>query len=489
MSGYESTKDKIYNEILGSIDYSEYTSDAAVLDLIDEKITAQAKEAGISLREMEHMRQDIYHSIRKLDVLQDLLDDPGITEIMINGTSDIFIERGGHTIPLTQHFSSKEKLEDVIQQIVSGCNRVVNEASPIVDARLLDGSRVNVVMPPIALNGPILTIRRFPEKPITMEDLISFGSLSGEIAAFLSALVHARYNIFISGGTGSGKTTFLNALADFIPPWERIITIEDNAELQIRHIPNLVRLEARNQNVEGCLPVTIRDLIRTSLRMRPDRIIVGEVRGGEAIDMIQAMNTGHDGSMSTGHANSAKDMLARLETMVLMGIELPIPAIRSQLASGIDIIVHLERLRDGSRKLLEIAEIDGIREGEIRLRTLERFVEDGEKDGRITGHWEQKRTLCHREKLKRAGIRATQALSDACGSGREPPRHPAGGGGVLSLRSGNPVPVAARDPGEHPLWKARGGETAKRVVRPVQGDDRQHPDGAQGRIFGGERDP
>ena len=288
--------------------------------------------------------------------------------------------------------------------MVAGCNRVVNESSPIVDARLENGARVNVVMAPVALNGPIVTIRRFPDKPIGMSDLIRFGSLSEEIASFLKKLVAAGYNIFISGGTGSGKTTFLNALSDFIPEDERIITIEDNAELQILHIPNLVRLEARNANIEGCVPISIRDLIRSSLRMRPDRIIVGEVRGAEAIDMIQAMNTGHDGSMSTGHANSAADMLSRLETMILMGMDLPVPAIRGQLSSGIDLIIHLGRLRDGSRKLLELSEVRGMEDGRIRLCSLCSFEETEERHGKIFGTWTFKETLQNQEKLLRAGI-------------------------------------------------------------------------------------
>ena len=264
---------------------------------------------------------------------------------------------------------------------MSACNRVVNESSPIVDARLGNGDRVNVVLPPVALNGPIVTIRRFPEKPIRMEDLLSLGSVPENIAAFLNCIVRAGYNIFISGGTGSGKTTFLNALSEFIPGDERVITIEDNAELQIRHIENLVRLEARNANVEGCRPIGIRDLIRSALRMRPDRVIVGEVRGSEAIDMIQAMNTGHDGSLSTGHANSARDMLARLETMVLMGMDLPLPAIRGQLASAIDVIIHLGRLRDRSRKLLEICEVTGMENGQITTAPLFRFHEQDETGG------------------------------------------------------------------------------------------------------------
>ena len=273
-----------------------------------------------------------------------------------------------------------------------------------MNARLSNGDRVNVVLSPVAVNGPILTIRRFPEKPIAMEDLIRLGSVSSETADFLTRCVRAGLNIFISGGTGSGKTTFLNVLTDCIDPKERVITIEDNAEMQIRRVPNLVQMEARNANVEGCRPISIRDLIKASLRMRPDRIIVGEVRGPEAIDMIQAMNTGHDGSMSTGHANSAADMLARLETMILMGMDLPVSAVRGQLASGIDLIVHLGRLRDRSRKLLEIAEIMGVKDGQIVLSTLFRYTETGEENGKITGTWIKEKEIFHRGKFEMAGI-------------------------------------------------------------------------------------
>ena len=359
---------------------------------------------NLSVEEKKKLRQDLFHSIRRLDVLQELVEDPQITEIMVNGPNSIFIEKAGELRPCKAVFSSMGKLEDVIQQIVGESNRVVNTSSPIVDCRLANGDRVNVVLHPVAVNGPILTIRRFPQKPITMEDLLHFGSISEEVSAFLAKCVKAGLNIFISGGTGSGKTTFLNVMSDCIGTEERVITIEDNAELQIRHVPNLVQLEARNANVEGCRPITIRDLIKSSLRMRPDRIIVGEVRGPEAIDMIQAMNTGHDGSMSTGHANSAADMLSRLETMILMGMELPISAVRGQLSSGIDMIVHLGRLRDRSRKLLEVVEVTGMEEGQIKLSALYRFRETGEKDGRIIGCWEKENEITHRFKFERAGI-------------------------------------------------------------------------------------
>ena len=394
----------LQDRILSRIDYSRESDDAEILSLIDTEIIAASRQGETSLSQMAKMRRDLFHSIRRLDVLQDLIETEGITEVMINGANRIFVEKDGEVLPVRDSFSSPEKLDDVIQQVVSDCNRIVNESSPIVDCRLQDGSRVNVVLPPVALDGPVVTIRRFPKEPVRMEDLIANESVSEDAAAFLGRLVAAGYNIFISGGTGSGKTTFLNALSEYIPKSERIITIEDNAELQIRHIPNLVRLEARNANTEGVGEIPIRELIRTSLRMRPDRIIVGEVRGAEALDMLQAMNTGHDGSMSTGHANSARDMLARLETMVLMGMELPVPAIRSQIAHGIDILVHLGRLRDRSRKLLEISEILGMDGDGIETRVICRFLEEGEEDGRIQGRWIFENGLEHTAKLAMAGI-------------------------------------------------------------------------------------
>ena len=405
---YENIRGIVRDSILERIDYTRETLDDQILEMIDEEIVRAGKVYPVSLEERKCMRRELFHSIRRLDVLQELLEDTAVTEIMINGPDRIFIEKNGALCRYEKSFSSPERLYDVIRRIVSDNNRTVNEASPVVDARLSGGERVSVVLPPVALNGPIVTIRRFPEEPIRMKDLISWGSLSPEIADFLACLVKAGFNIFVSGGTGSGKTTFLNALSEFIPPDERVITIEDNAELQIRHIDNLVSLEARNANVEGENEVTIRHLIRASLRMRPDRIIVGEVRGEEALDMLQAMNTGHDGSLSTGHANSAGDALSRLETMVLMSsLDLPIAAIRSQIASAIDIIVHLGRLRDRSRRLLEIREVGGIRDGRIILRSLYEFVEEGERDGRIFGTWVRKAPLLGRHKLEAAGISLT----------------------------------------------------------------------------------
>lgn len=405
MESREERRKKLKEKLAERIDYSMESSDEQIQELIDELLIGESRQTPMTLTERGQLRRELFHAIRKLDVLQELVDDPHITEIMINGPDCIFIERDGRLYRSDLRFESQEKLQNVIQQIVADCNRVVNEASPIVDARLRNGARVNVVLDPVALNGPIVTIRRFPDKPIMMEDLVAYGSVTAEVCAWLSRLVQAKYNIFISGGTGSGKTTFLNALSCYIPKEERIITIEDSAELQIRSIPNLVRMETRNANVEGCKEITIRDLIKTSLRMRPDRIIVGEVRGGEAFDMMQCLNTGHDGSMSTGHANSSRDMLSRLENMILMGIEIPLAAIRQQIASGIDIIIHLGRLRDRSRKVMEIVEVLGYEEDRIVLHPLYQFAETGEDgEGRICGSLEKKGELTYVEKLQAAGL-------------------------------------------------------------------------------------
>lgn len=405
MESREERKKQLKEKLAADIDYSTERSDDQMQELIDDMLVRECKEIPMTLAERRKLRKDLFHAIRKLDVLQELVDDPHITEIMINGPDCVFIEQSGRLFRSDLQFESREKLQNVIQQIVADCNRVVNEASPIVDARLSNGARVNVVLDPVALNGPIVTIRRFPDKPIMMDDLIAYGSVSDEVCRWLSRLVRAKYNIFISGGTGSGKTTFLNALSYYIPKEERIITIEDSAELQILGIPNLVRMETRNANVEGCKEITIRDLIKTSLRMRPDRIIVGEVRGGEAFDMMQCLNTGHDGSMSTGHANSSKDMLSRLENMILMGIDIPLTAIKQQIASGIDIIIHLGRLRDKSRKVLEIVEVQGFDKDEIVLNPLYQFVETGEDaDGRILGALQKRGELIYVEKLQSAGL-------------------------------------------------------------------------------------
>lgn len=382
--------------LMEKLDMSREMTDREILDGIDQLILNRMRDSYISLNEKLQLRQELFYSVRKLDVLQELIEDETVTEIMVNGPDAIFVERGGRLGKWDKSFTSREKLEDVIQQIAGRCNRVINESMPIVDARLENGARVNAVISPVALNGPILTIRRFPDTPITMDRLIALGSLTCECARFLKALVRARYSIVIGGGTGSGKTTFLGALSDYIPEDERIITIEDNAELKIQGVENLVRLEAKMANMEGTVSVSIRDLIKTALRMRPDRIVVGEVRGGEAVDMLQALNTGHEGSLSTAHANSARDMLSRLETMTLMGVDLPLEAIRRQIASGVDILIHLGRMRDKTRKVLEITEVCGYEKNEIITRTLFRREEDLELV--------QVSELLNREKLARAGV-------------------------------------------------------------------------------------
>lgn len=397
--------EQLHRNILERLDLRREVEDEELVRIIHQVLQEAGEREYISLSERTLLGKELFNAFRKLDLLQEFLEDEEITEIMINGTQNIFYEKNGSLYPSEKRFLSKEKLEDVIQQIAAGSNRLVNEASPIADARLSDGSRVNIVLAPIALNGPIVTIRKFSEEFITMKQLIRWNSISAEAAEFLAALVAAGYNIFISGGTGSGKTTFLNALSQYIPRDERIITIEDNAELRIPAVPNLVSLEARNANTEGVGEVTIRDLIKTALRMRPDRIIVGEVRSAEAIDMLQALNTGHDGSLSTGHANSPRDMLSRIETMVLMGMELPLPAIRRQIASGIDLIVHLGRLRDKSRKLLEISEVFGYEDGEILLRQIYIYEETGEIDGKIQGSWKKVQGISHTGKLLAAGCK------------------------------------------------------------------------------------
>ncbi len=369
-------KEKLHEEILQKIDLSREVSDEEIEDIIAECILKGEETELLTLKEKLQLRNDLFDLIRKKGVIQQLIDDPEVTEIMVNGTEGIFVEKAGRLYKWDKTFESREELNNVIQQIAAGSNRVVNEASPIVDARLENGSRVNIVMNSVALNGPILTIRRFPENPIRMDDLIGFGTLTAEIAEFIRKLVVAGYNIFVSGGTGSGKTTFLNAMSAFIPPETRVITIEDSAELQIEGIENLVKLETRNANVEGCEAITIRDLIKSSLRMRPDRIVVGEVRDGAAFDFLQAANTGHDGSLCTGHANSAADMVSRLEMMTLMGESIPLEAIRRQIASAVDIIIHLGRMRDKSRKVLEITELCGYEDGEIVLNPIYKY--DGE---------------------------------------------------------------------------------------------------------------
>ena len=406
MKDYGELKQELRRRVLEQLDYGREQPDDEIMEIIDEVLLEEQLLRLLPVSESHQLRTELFYSLRRLDILQSLIEDPEITEIMINGPGSIFIEREGRLQELDMSFESEEKLQDVIQQIVAGCNRAVNEASPIVDARLSSGARVNIVMNPVALNGPIVTIRRFPDTPITMEELLRWESLSREAAELLQLLVRAGYNIFISGGTGSGKTTFLNVLSGYIPAWERVITIEDSAELQLQGLRNLVRLETRGSNVEGCREISIRDLSRTSLSMRPDRIIVCEVRGAEAVDMMQCLNTGHDGSMSTGHANSARDMLSRLENMILMGMDIPLAAIKRQIVSGIDIIVHLGRLRDRSRKVLEISEVMDCEDSDIRLNLLYRFEETGESpEGRVQGTLVRKGELLRDQKLRAAGLR------------------------------------------------------------------------------------
>lgn len=393
------------DEVISRIDMSRDVSDDEIRDIIRDAIYGIKQTDNLSLADMEELFRTLFFEVRRLGILEELIADSSVTEIMVNGVNDIFIERNGAISRWERTFESEEKLRSVIQQIVSKSNRVVNEASPIVDARLENGARVNVVMNPVAINGPILTIRRFPDEPISMKNLVAFSSVTPAAVEYLKKLVISGYNIFVSGGTGSGKTTFLNALSQYIPHDERIVTIEDSAELQIQGVENLVRLETRNANVEGLKEITIRDLIKTSLRMRPDRIIVGEIRDGAALDFLSAANTGHDGSLCTGHANSAKDMLSRIETMVLMGMDLPLSAIRRQMASAIDIIVHLGRLRDKSRKVLEITEMMGLENGEFVLNPIFKFEEEGEtKNGLVKGTLKKTGKLVYVEKLRRKGL-------------------------------------------------------------------------------------
>lgn len=401
----EKIKEEIRRRIIDMIDMSKELEDNELMDMIYEVIRQKALTTYISISDRMRLQKEVFNSIRRLDILQELVDDSTISEIMINGCRHIFIEQNGKVSEWSRSFESEEKLADIIQQIVSYSNRIINESNPIVDARLKDGSRVNIVLPPVAIDGPAVTIRKFPEETMTMEKLIECGSISAEAAEFMKQLVISGYNIFVSGGTSSGKTTFLNALSNYVPGHERIITIEDSAELQIKGIPNIIRLEVKNANASGENEISIRDLIKSSLRMRPDRIIVGEVRDGAAIDMLAGMNTGHT-SMSTGHSNSCADMLSRLETMVLLGADIPLLAVRKQIASALDIIVQLGRLRDGSRRVLEITEVLECTDGEIELNPLYTFVEEGvDETGRIRGSLRQtKNGLIHIQKLTRAGF-------------------------------------------------------------------------------------
>lgn len=382
----EQTTQELIDRVRETLNERDEMNDEALQTYIEALVFDYADQYQLTANKMKTLVERVYNSFRGLDVLQPLIDDKTVTEIMINSHKEIFVERNGAIVQSDVHFESSDRLEDIIQMIVGRVNRTVNASSPIVDARLQDGSRVNIVLPPIALKGPTMTIRKFPEKALTIEDLINKGSISKEVSDFIYKLILAKYNIFISGGTGSGKTTFLNVLSNFIPKEERIITIEDSAELQISKIPNLVSLETRNSNTEGKGEITIRDLIKSSLRMRPDRVVVGEVRGVEALDMLQAMNTGHDGSLSTGHSNSTIDMISRLETMVLSGADFPIPVIRKQISSALDIMIHLSRLRDHSRKVVAISEMIGVVDGDIELNPIYEFVEESEdEDGKIIG--------------------------------------------------------------------------------------------------------
>ncbi|WP_340393460.1 CpaF family protein [Paenibacillus sp. FSL E2-0190] len=393
------------SDIRAGLDVTSAVGNRELTQYIERTILDSENLRYLTAQEKHELVKRLFDSFRGLDVLQPLVDNPAITEIMINSHTEIFVEEEGQIRRLHLEFESSSRLEDIIQTVVSGVNRVVNDSSPIVDARLKDGSRVNIVLPPVALKGPAMTIRKFPETPMTMQDLVRREALSLEAAELLQILVAAKYNIFISGGTGSGKTTFLNALSQYIPPQERVITIEDSAELQIVTVPNLVSLETRNANTEGRGEISIRDLIRSSLRMRPNRIVVGEVRGAECLDMLQAMNTGHDGSLSSGHSNSAHDMVSRLETMVLSAAELPVAIVRQQISSAIDIFVHLSRLRDRSRRVMEISEVAGLKDGEVILNPLYEFQEAGEREGRVQGGLLPcGNPLLHTTKLRMAGV-------------------------------------------------------------------------------------
>lgn len=394
MNKSEALKKKLRTELAQELENTWEVSDDEVLEIIDRLLLKESKSTYLPIVRLEELRMELFRSLRKMDVLEELLENDSITEIMVNRWDQIFIEQDGKLFPWEKSFSSPEKLEDVIGQIASRCNRVINTLQPVVDARLPGGERVNAVIPPVALDGPVLTIRKFPREPITMEKLLELDSLTPEAADFLKKAVEAGYTILIGGGTGSGKTTFLNALSQYIPRDQRVITIEDNAELQLQGIPNLVRLECRQANIEKSQEITIGDLLKTCLRMRPSRIIVGEVRSQEAAQLLQAVNVGNDGSLSTIHANTCQDMVSRLETMVLMGIQLPIPVIRRQIASGFDLFIHLGRLQDKSRKVLEISEIKGMDGEELKLNPLFIRYTTLEKTGE----------MIHREKFRKAGI-------------------------------------------------------------------------------------
>ena len=408
MKSLSEEKRYLYEELMDEFSLNQELTDNEINHLIEDAIIRRSREKGYTLEEKQFLKKELFYSFRKLDVLSHLLEDEDVSEIMINGKDHLFIEKMGKLYRVTETFSSEESLRNIIQQIVSSCNRIVNETTPIVDARLEDGSRVNVVLPPIALDGAVMTIRKFPKDFFTMDKLIQMNSITEEVALFLKKLVEARYNIFISGGTGCGKTTFLNVLSNYIPEDERIITIEDSAELQIRQVKNIVRLETRNANVEGENAIEMSALIKSALRMRPDRIIVGEVRDAAAMDMANSMLTGHDGSISTGHGNSAKEMLLRLETMILMGYDMPILAIRQQLSAAIDVVIHLGRLRDNSRKVMEVSEILGVENGEIILNPIYIFEGTREEKGVVQGKWIKKNKLKNIKKLQQKGFMGGQ---------------------------------------------------------------------------------
>lgn len=401
---YTSVKSKILKLVQIQLSRKHTDSDEEVMKMIEKKMMEDAEVAELSPAVRSRMRKELFNRIRRMDVLSELMEDDSVTEIMVNGTEEIFIERDGRIVGSGKRFESGERLFDIVSQIAAGVNRSINITSPILDARLNDGSRVNAVLDPIALDGPILTIRRFPKTPVDAKRLIDLGSVSEEVLQFVGKLVKAKYNILISGGTGCGKTTFLNICSSFISSDERIITIEDSAELRIMNIRNLVRLETRNSTADGCNEVSIRDLIRCALRMRPDRIIVGEVRGEEAVDMLQAFSVGQDGSLSSIHANNAEDALYRLETMIMLSSHIPPEALLRQIAAGVDIIIQLGRLRDKSRHLLEIREVLGIKSGEIETSLLYCFEERGEINGKITGEIIKKNELKKTDKLHKAGI-------------------------------------------------------------------------------------
>ena len=398
--------EKVKNDVLERMDALNDVTDEKIYECIDESLYVLGDNECLSIKDKLDLRKQLFNKIRGLDILEDLLSDDSITEIMVNGYKDIFVERNGKVEKLDLEFQDEGKLNDIVQRIVGNVNRRVNERNPIVDANIKGKYRVSIVLYPVALNGPIITIRKFKKDLIDMEKLIKLGSVSKELGDFFEKVVRSKYNIFISGSTNSGKTTLLNILSNYIPGDERIVTIEDSVELQIKGIENLVTLEARTGNVDEDVEITIRDLIKASLRMRPDRVIVGEVRGSECIDMLSAMNTGHDGSMSTGHGNSSREMLLRLETMYLMGMDIPLVAIRNQIAGSIDIMVHIGRLRDGSRKILSVSEVKGVNNGEIELETLYEFVEEGEDDGgKVMGKFVKKSELTNKDKCIKAGVK------------------------------------------------------------------------------------